>query len=157
MVSDPNTSATAEPKAAGEAHAQAGSAVADFNDLKQRLEELGRYFGYYLTVKRDRLLREVQRRLVLLAAIAVAAVVAMAFLAAAGAMLCVGIALAINVAAGSTWMGPLLTGLAVLLLLAGGTFWAMRHLDRIAIKRFSHRRRLRRSEFRLRYGRDIDA
>jgi tetrahydromethanopterin S-methyltransferase subunit G len=156
MVSDPNTSATAEPPPSGKADSEAGSAAADFENVKQRLEELGRYLGHYLTVKRDRLLRKVQRSLVLLAGIAVAAVVVLAFLATAGVLLCVGIALALNAATGSTWMGPLFTGLVVLLLLAGGTFWAMRRVDRLAMKRFSQRCQTRRAELRLRYGRGID-
>lgn len=156
MVSDPNTSATTEAPSPGGAAAEAGPAVGDFEDFKQRLEELGRYVGHYLAVKRDRLLRKTKRSLVLVAGIVVAAVVVLAFLATAGVLLCLGIALAINAATGTIWMGPLLTGLAVLLLLAGGTVWAMRRVDRMAVKRFTHSCQTRRAELRLRYGRGID-
>lgn len=156
MVSDPTTSATAESPPVRDENAQADSAAADFADLKQRLEELGRYLGHYLAVKRDRLLRSAKRRLVLLTGVAFAAIAVLAFLATAGVLLCVGIALGVNAATGSTWMGPLFTGLAVLLLLAGGTFWAMRRVDRIALKQFAHKSQLRRAELRLRYGRGID-
>ncbi len=156
MMSDPKTSATAEPPPSGDAAAHADSPAADFEDLKQRLEELGRYLGHYLAVKRDRLFRKAQRSLVLLTGVAVAAVVVLAFLATAGVLLCVGIAMAISAATGSLWMGPLLTGLMVLLLVAGGTLWGIRRIDRLALKRFAHKSQLRRAELRLRYGRGID-
>lgn len=156
MLSDPDTSATAEPPPSGGPAAPNDSAAPDFEDLKQRLEELGRYLAHYLAVKRDRLLRKAQRSLVLLTGLVAAAVVVLAFLATAGVLLCVGIALAISAATGSTWMGPLFTGLIILLLLAGGTLWAMRRVDRLAIKRFAHKSQLRRAELRLRYGRGID-
>jgi type IV secretory pathway TrbD component len=156
MVSDPNTSATAEPRGAPGEESQAGSAAADFEDLKQRLEELGRYAGHYLAVKRDRLLRKAQRSLVLVTGVAAAAVVVLAILATAGVLFCVGIALAISAATGLTWLGPLVTGAGILLGLAGGTFWGMRRVDQRALRRFAHKSTLRRAELRVRYGRGID-
>ena len=156
MLSEPETFATTESPPSGEAHDEARSPGAEFEALKQRVEELGRYLSHYLAVKRDRLLRKAQRSLVLLTGIAVAAVVVLAFLATAGVLLCVGIALAISTATGSAWMGPLFTGLLVLLLLAGGTFWGMRRVDRLSLQRFAHKSQLRRAELRLRYGRGID-
>ena len=156
MVNDPNISATAEPTPCGDASKETDSAVADFADLQHRLEELGRYFGQYLAVKKDRLLRKTQRSLVLLAGLVVAAVVVLGFLATAGVLLCVGIALGINAATGSAWIGPLLTGLTILLLLGGGIVWAMRRVDRMAMRRFSQRCQTRRAELRIRYGRGID-
>ena len=156
MVSDSTTSATAEPVLSGHAAGEADSAVADFGQLKQRLEELASYLGHYLAVNRDRLFSKAQRGLVLLAGLAIAAVVVLAFFATGGVLLCLGIALAINAATGSTWMGPLLTGLAVLLLMACGTLWAMHRVDAMAKKRFSHACQIRRAKLRVRYGRGID-
>ena len=149
-------SATAEPTHSGDAAGKTDSAVADFSDLKQRLKELGDYFRHYWAVKRDHLLRKSQLRLVLLGGIVLASVVMLAFLATAGVLLGVGIAFAINVATGSTWMGPLLTGLSLLLLLVCGTVWAKCRVDTMAMKRFSHRCQTRRAELRVRYGRGID-
>ena len=156
MVSDSTTSVNAEPTPSDTASEKADSAVADFGELKQRLEELVSYLGHYMTVKRDRLFSKAQRGLVLLAGLAVAAVVVLAFFATGGVLLCLGIALAINATTGSTWMGPLLTGLAVLLLMAFGTLWAMRRVDAMAMKRFSHACEVRRAKLRVRYGRGID-
>lgn len=151
-----STSATAEATPADDTAGLADSAVADFSDLKQRLKELGDYFRHYWAVKRERLRRKSQRSLVFVGGIVLASVVMLAFLATAGVLLCVGIAVALNVATGSIWMGPLLTGVTVLLLLAGGTVWAKCRVDTMAMKRFSDRCQTRRAELRVRYGRGID-
>ena len=156
MVIDSTTSATAEPTPSGQAAGKADSAVANLAELKQRFEELTCYFGHYMAVKRDRLFSKAQRGLVLMVGIAVAAVVVLAFFATGGVLLCLGIALAINAATGSTWMGPLLTGLALLLLMAGGTRLAIRRVDAMAKKRFSLACQIRRDKLRVRYGRGID-
>ena len=156
MVSDSTTSVTAETTPSDTAAEKADSAVADFGELKHRLEELVCYLGHYMAVKRDRLFSKAQRGLVLLAGLAVAAVVVLAFFATGGALLCLGIALAINAATGSMWMGPLLTGLAVLLLMAAGTLLTMRRVDAMVKKRFSHACQIRRAKLRVRYGRGID-
>lgn len=154
MVMDPSTmdssaQTTGRPSAAR-------SAAADLHDLQRRAEEIGRYLRYLLSLKKERWLRRVRRSLWLVVAAILGGVVAVSILAAASVLLCVGIALALNRAFGSAWIGPLVTGAALLALIAGGFFIAMRVLEKRAAAALQHRHEVARAELQLRYGRGFD-
>lgn len=156
MVMENPNSATVEPRAEEQANSAADSVVAELHDLRRRLEELGRYLLHYLTIKKDRLTRAAQRGLVWAAAGVIAAVLMLAFIATAGALLCIGIAMAISQLTGIAWLGPLATGLLVLLVVVGGAVVALWYMDRALMRRFTHKCQRRRAELRFRYGRGID-
>lgn len=121
---------------AGSASASAGSTdvppspAAAFSFAGERLLEAIQYAGYYLAARLD-LLKLTFRRILVFAALGVVGLlVGGAVVVTAGVLVCAGIAGLIGSLVGRGWVGDLVTGLAILGIVAAGTVWAMSWITR---------------------------
>jgi len=154
MVMDPSTQESSAETTGRPGAAQ--SAAAELHEVQRHAEEIGRYLRYLLSLKKERVVRGLRRSLWLAAGALLAAVVGLSVLASASVLLCVGVAMALNRAFDSMWVGPLVTGAGVLVLAGAGFFVAVRLMERRAAAAMRHRHEVQRAELRLRYGRGID-
>ncbi len=127
-----------------------------FKDALRVLGEVREYVAYYVGAKVDGIKLSV-RRVGILAALGVIGLLAAgAIVVTASVLLCVGLAQGIGVLlAGDygprVWLGNLIVGLVLLLLIGGGTWFAVSRLfnssKRATVKKYELRRQRQRADF----------
>jgi hypothetical protein len=119
MVSDPNRP-TSEP-----------SPASAFSEVAERISEVRDYAAYYFAAQRDRILAFLRTMLVYAAIGLVGAVAAATVAVVAVVLLVRGIAESLSVLFGDRpWLGDLVTGAAILLVIAGALFIGIGYLTR---------------------------
>jgi O-antigen ligase len=152
MVMDPSGAEAA----AEESPTAASRAAADFRDIQRRTEEIWRYLRYLLSLKKERILRSTRRTLWLVAGGIIALAISFSVLSTAAVLVCVGIALGLNRAFDSIWIGPFVTGVGIIALVAGAFVVATRIIEKKAAEALKRRYEVERAELKLRYGRGFD-
>lgn len=136
-----------------EAKAAAGSAASTISD---RLAEIREYAGYYAATKTDAIKVKVTWLAVYAALGMVAAVVGVAALATAGVLLVRGVAGALGALfGGRDWLGELVTGLGLLLLLGIGAVVVLKVLSGTFKRKLMAKYEQRHHDQRERFGADV--
>jgi hypothetical protein len=148
------------PQESGEAASQAPNSPTGpdaFNEALNRVAEAREYLVYLLAVEFDRLKLKF-RRLIIWAAVAVAAlVVLLAILVAAVALILWGLADMIGSALGGhTWIGALIVGGGILLLGSGAIYGGMWRWNRSAFHAARRRYTELKRRQRARFGHSLD-
>jgi hypothetical protein len=118
--------------------------------------ELREYAGYFVATKIDGAKARV-RRLIILAAFAVIALLALAAVAITGiVLLCQGLAhLLADAFGGRVWAGYLAAGAMLIVAIAGALWGTMAYLSNVARRRMMHKYELRRTRQRSDFGHDV--
>ncbi|MGH7215535.1 MAG: phage holin family protein [Tepidisphaeraceae bacterium] len=126
-----------------------------FRQAASRIGELKEYASYYASAKVDGVKASL-RRLLVYAALGVVAGLAGAALAVTACVLTlVGLARLINSAAQSAWLGQLLVGLGVLLIMGVGAFVGMSMMTKASKNRTVAKYELRQRKQRDDFGHDV--
>lgn len=153
MVSEPNGPETSEDEAA-EQPGEKSSPTDPLSAMRRRIAELVDYFLYYISARIDSLKFAIKRR------IFIACWIAVAVLAAAGAiitgvvLLCQGICDGLTQLFGHRWAGELATGSLLLVVMAVGGFAVVGHLIRRSYLKSVAKYEAMRKRERERFGRD---
>lgn len=126
-----------------------------FRELRSRSNEIAEYTQYLIAIEIDRLLLRTKRLAVMGAFAALGAVIAGVILLASAALLIVGLAGVIGQALGSFWLGAIVVGAGVMLLLAASCAFGWWYLNHSALTQLRAKYQERRARQRSRFGRDI--
>ena len=149
----PTDTATRDPSDSQASDNQTPTEV--MHDLTSRLAELKEYFAYYLSAKAD-LIRVSIRKMGTFAVLgAVGLIAAGALVATAVVLLCVGLAGALSALFGYPWLGNIVLGLLVLVIVGIGVQLGMKMLFKQWHHQTVEKYESRQSEQRSEYGRDV--
>jgi hypothetical protein len=151
MSEDPATAQTAQPPI----ESDAPSPAVPLADAADRLREIPDYLEYFLTAKLNQFrlwIRKVRRAVYLsfLSLVAVATGVAAGVF-----LLCRGVSDAISVLVGRRWLGDLLTGFLLLIVLAVAVPFAMARAARLSKQSTFAAYERRRQRHREKHGTDV--
>jgi hypothetical protein len=150
MSEEPSAAQTSQPLNDSQSPPQAS-----LSDAAARLREIPDYLEYFLTAKLNQFrlwIRKIRRALYLsfLSLIAVATAVAASVF-----LLCRGVADAIGALVGRVWLGDLLTGLGLLIILAVAVPFALARAARISKMNTFQAYERRRQRHREKHGIDV--
>jgi hypothetical protein len=131
------------------------SGVDALREAMQRVAELRSYFAYFATAQLDRLKLTVRNMIVLIALGVVALLAAGAVIITAVVLLIGGIAQGIGQWLEMPWLGNLLTGAAVLLILTAGISFGITRLTRASRLASAKKYEAQKRQQQVNYGHDV--
>jgi len=151
----PPSSATAADDAREALHEAKESVKSSFATIGERFGEIREYASYYVSTKTDALKSKVTWLAIYAALGIIGAIVGVAVLATAGVLLVRGIADGLGAAFDRPWLGELVTGLGILLLLGIGVVVGLKILSGTFKRKLMAKYEQRHQEQRERFGSDV--
>jgi hypothetical protein len=133
------------------------SPTSAFRHVGQRLGELGEYVSYFISAKTDGI-KLTLRNVAMYAALGIVGLLAAgAMVVSAVVLVCWGIALGLSALLGHhLWAGYLVTGVLILALIGGGTWFGLKKFTGSSRERLVKKYAARQHEQRRKFGRDVE-
>ena len=131
--------------------------VADaFASVRRQLRQVQEFINFYLLVQADRLKLAVRKLIIAVAAGILLLIAGAAFLVTAAVQVCIGIAHLLTIAfGGRAWLGDLVTGVVIWIVVAGGTYLGISSIIKKSRKATMEKYEQLRQQQRTQFGRDV--